>query len=123
MRLSFGFAFILAILMFSNLSPATAKEMAKKEPRLDGEYDRTKTGLKKRFSCLRADVDKKNIGNFPSKQEIDSFIKNVMQLDFISESSVTTATDTKISPFQLQRLGLNKASVTTHKNFRGVVKL
>ena len=102
--------------MFSNLSPATAKEMAKKEPRLDGEYDRTKTGLKKRFSCLRADVDKKNIGNFPSKQEIDSFIKNVMQLDFISESSVTTATDTKkISPFQLQRLGLNKASVTTHK--------
>ena len=90
--------------------------MAKKEPRLDGEYDRTKTGLKKRFSCLRADVDKKNIGNFPSKQEIDSFIKNVMQLDFISESSVTTATDTKkISPFQLQRLGLNKASVTTHK--------
>lgn len=90
--------------------------MAKKEPGLDGEYDRTKTGLKKRFSCLRAHVDKKGIENYPSKQEIDSFIKNVTQLGFISESSVTTATDTrKISPFQLQRLGLNKASLTTHK--------
>ena len=48
MRLLFGFAFILAILMFSNLSPTAAKEIAKKEPGLDGEYDRTKTGLKKR---------------------------------------------------------------------------
>ena len=104
MRLSFGFAFILSILIFSNLSPAIA------------EYDRTESGMKKRFSCLSAYVDIKGIKNFPSKQEIDSFIKNVTQLNFISDSSVTTATDTKkISPFQLQRLGLNKASVTTHK--------
>ena len=79
-------------------------------------YDRTKSGLKKRFSCLREFLDQNGIESFPSSQDIDSFIKNVSQLNFISDSSVTTATDTKnISPFQLQRLGLPKASLKTHK--------
>ncbi len=49
-------------------------------------------------------------------REIDTFIKNVTQLEFISASSVTSGTDTKkISHFQLHKLGLSKTSIATHK--------
>ena len=43
------FTLILPILIFSNVSPAVA------------EYDRTESGMKKRFSCLSAYVDIKGI--------------------------------------------------------------
>ena len=72
--------------------------------------------MKKRFLCLRAFVDEQGIENFPSNQEIDTFISNVSQLEFISASSVTSGTETKkISPFQLHKLGLSKTSIAIHK--------
>ena len=79
-------------------------------------YDRTKNGMEKRFSCLRSHVEANGSKNFPSNQEIDAFIQNVKQLTFTSDTSVTTGTDTKkVSPFQIVRLGLPKLSIAVHK--------
>lgn len=85
-------------------------------------YDRTRTGMEKRFSCLRSHVESNGFKNFPSNQEIDAFIQNVEKLTFTSDTSVTTGTDTKkISPFQILRLGLPKLSMADHK--KAIVKL
>ena len=43
-------------------------------------YDRTRTGMEKRFSCLRSHVELNGFKNFPSNQEIDAFIQNVENL-------------------------------------------
>ena len=116
-RLTFVFFFIAVATGFENLSFANSDNSgAITEKAKNSKYDRTTLGMKKRFLCLRAFVDEQGIENFPSHQEIDTFISNVSQLEFISASSVTSGTDTKkISPFQLHKLGLPKTSIAFHK--------
>ena len=116
-RLTFVFFFIAIATGFENLSFANSDNSgAITENAKNSKYDRTTLGMKKRFLWLRAFVDEQGIENFPSHQEIDTFISNVSQLEFISASSVTSGTDTKkISPFQLHKLGLSKTSIAIHK--------
>ena len=116
-RLTFLFCFIVFATGFENLTFANSDNSgAITEKAKNPKYDRTTHGMKKRFLCLREYVVYKGIENFPSTQEIDTFISNVKQLEFISASSVTSGTDTeKISPFQLHKLGLSKTSIAIHK--------
>ncbi len=113
----FIICFIFFVTGFENLTVANSDNSeATTEKAKNAKYDRTTLGMKKRFLCLREYVDDKGNENFPSNREIDTFIKNVTQLEFISASSVTSGTDTKkISHFQLHKLGLSKTSIATHK--------
>ena len=117
-HLIFLCCFVAFVLGAENFSfAASDNSRANTEIAQSAKYDRTTPGMKKRFLCLRAFVDEQGIENFPSNQEIDTFISNVSQLEFISASSVTSGTDTKkISPFQLHKLGLSKTSIAIHKN-------
>ena len=120
------FCLIVFVTGFENLTFANSNNLgATKEKAKNANYDRTTLGMKKRFLCLREHVDDKGIEDFPSNREIDTFIENVTQLEFISASSVTSGTDTKkISHFQLHKLGLSKTSIATHKkSFRRFGKL
>ena len=116
-HLTLIFCFIVFVTGFENLTFANSDNLgATTEKAKNANYDRTTLGMKKRFLCLREHVDDKGIEDFPSNREIDTFIENVTQLEFISASSVTSGTDTKkISHFQLHKLGLSKTSIATHK--------
>ena len=54
--------------------------------------------------------------DMPSRKNIETFIKNIEQMGFTADASVTIGTDAKkLSSFQLVRLGLPKVSVAKHK--------
>ena len=80
------------------------------------KYDRTSGGLVKRFSCLLEYGKIHNMEDMPSRKNIETFIKNIEQMGFTADASVTIGTDAKkLSSFQLVRLGLPKVSVAKHK--------
>ena len=84
---------------------------------LASNYDRTRNGLKMRFTCFKKYLVDNGLEHLPKEQEVNDFIDNVQEFAFTSEHSVTDGTDTRsLSRFQIIRLGISGETLNTNKN-------